>query len=113
MTDLLDDTSTHTLRRDGISPDDLARELDALGPRWSVADGALSLALVGPMSRAGAAAAFACTLADELEHHPRIVIEPHGLVLEIRTYDAASITVDDLVFAARIEEWLRANGWPA
>ena len=112
MSKLLDDISTHTLRRDGIAHEELSRELEALGPRWSIIDDALQLALPGPMSRTGVAAAFAGTLADELDHHPRIVLERHGLTLEIRTYDASSITVTDLVFAARIEQWLRANGWP-
>jgi pterin-4a-carbinolamine dehydratase len=112
MSKLLDDISTHTLRRDGIAQDELSRELDALGPRWSIIDDALQLALPGPMCRTGVVAAFAGTLADELDHHPRIVIERHGMTLAIRTYDASSITVTDLVFAARIEQWLRANGWP-
>jgi 4a-hydroxytetrahydrobiopterin dehydratase len=109
----LDDLATHTISRDGISLKEIARELDALGPRWSVVDGELRLWLPGPMSRTGVAAAFCGTLADELDHHPRIVLEYAGMTLSIVTHDAGAITVLDLVYAARVEQWLRANGWPA
>jgi pterin-4a-carbinolamine dehydratase len=108
----LDDIATHTISRDGLSPEELARELDALGSRWSVTDGALRLEVRGSMAKTGAAAAFAGTLADELDHHPRIVLDRGVMLLAIRTPEARSVTVLDLVFAARIEQWLRNNGWP-
>jgi pterin-4a-carbinolamine dehydratase len=64
------------------------------------------------MSRTGVAVAFVGTLADELEHHPKVVLDRDGMTLSIRTTGARSVTVIDLVFAARVEQWLRANGWP-
>ncbi|MGN6108192.1 MAG: 4a-hydroxytetrahydrobiopterin dehydratase [Kofleriaceae bacterium] len=109
----LDDLATHTISRDAIAPDELARELVALGPRWSVVGGELQLVLEAPMGRTGAVAAFAGSIADELDHHPRMVLDHRGLVLTIHTHDAKAITVLDLVFAARLEQYLRANGWPA
>ena len=64
------------------------------------------------MMRTGKVAAFAGALADELDHHPRIVLEYGGLSLEISTHDAKAITVIDLVYAARLEQWIRNNGFP-
>jgi pterin-4a-carbinolamine dehydratase len=46
-----------------------------------------------------------------MDHHPRIVLEYAGMTLSIHTHDAKAITVTDLVYAARLERWLRANGW--
>jgi pterin-4a-carbinolamine dehydratase len=112
MGNLLDDLSTDTIKLDGFSPDELARELHALGPRWSLVEGALHLALPGPMTRTGVAAAFVGTLAEELEHYPQVALDRDGMTLSIRTHGARSVTVIDLVFAARVEQWLRANGWP-
>ena len=63
------------------------------------------------MAKTGEVAAAAGMLADELDHHPRIVVEYRKLVLAISTHDAHAITVMDLVYAARLEQWLRANGW--
>lgn len=111
MASHFDDVSTHTLRRDSISPDQLERELETLGPRWAEVNGALHLLLPGSMSRIGVVAAFAGALADELDHHPRILLDRDGMSLAIQSYDAISVTVTDLVYAARLEQWLRANGW--
>jgi pterin-4a-carbinolamine dehydratase len=108
----VDDISTNQISRDGISADDLARELDALGPRWTIIGGGLHLAVPGPMSRTGVAVAFIGTLADELDHHPRIALDRHTMTLSIRTDGAEAVTLIDLVFAARVEQWLRGNGWP-
>ncbi|HWO23480.1 MAG TPA: hypothetical protein VNO30_32285 [Kofleriaceae bacterium] len=108
----VDDMSTNQISSDGIPPEDLARELDALGPRWSTADGGLHLTVPGPMSLTGVAVAFIGTLADELEHYPRIVLERDAMTLSIRSDGAESVTIIDLVFAARVEQWLRGNGWP-
>jgi pterin-4a-carbinolamine dehydratase len=107
----LDDIVTHTISRDGLSEAELARELDALGPRWTIEDGALRLEVAGTMAKTGAAAAFAGTLADQLDHHPRIVLDGGAMHLSIRTPEAKTVTVLDLVFAARVEQWLRHNGW--
>jgi hypothetical protein len=96
----------------GRSAFDLERELAALGERWCEAGGALHLALAGAMSETGVAAAFAGALAEELGHYPEVALERCGLTLSIRTPGARGVTVLDLVFAARVEAWLRANGWP-
>jgi pterin-4a-carbinolamine dehydratase len=108
----IDDISTNQISRDGLPPDDLARELDALGPRWTVVGGGLHLAVPGPMSRTGVAVAFIGTLADELDHHPRIALDRHAMTLSIRTDGTDTVTIIDLVFAERVEQWLRGNGWP-
>lgn len=108
----LDSLASNTLSRTVLTPEQLQQEVSALGLRWTIEGKDLRLDLTGgPMAKAGAAAAYATTLADELEHHPRIVLEYTGMVLTIHTHDQGAITVLDLVFAARLERWLRANGW--
>jgi pterin-4a-carbinolamine dehydratase len=107
----LDALATQPIRRTAVAPHELARALALLGARWSIVDPDLHLALSGAMTRTGAVAAFAGALADELDHHPRIVLEYAGLTLAIHTHDRQAITVLDVVYAARIEQWLRANGW--
>jgi len=108
----LDALASHTISRDRFTAAELAKEVAALGPRWSIADDELRLALRGPMTRTGAAAAYAGKLADELDHHPSIVLEYAGMTLTIHTHDQHAITVLDLVYGARLEKWLRENGWP-
>ena len=54
---------------------------------------------------------YAASLADEMDHHPTIVLEYAGLTLKIHTHDARAITLIDLVYAARLERWLRTSGW--
>ena len=108
----LDSIATHTVSRDAIATNELQDELDQLGPRWTRHAGALQLQLAGPMTRTGAAAAAFAALADELDHHPKIVLEQTGLVLTIKTAESKAITVLDLVYAARAELWLRGNDWP-
>jgi pterin-4a-carbinolamine dehydratase len=108
----LDSIATHTLSRDAIAANELQNELDQLGSRWSGHAGSLQLRLDGPMGRTGAAAAAFAALAEELEHHPKIVLEDSGLTLTIKTNESKAITVIDLVYAARAELWLRGNGWP-
>jgi pterin-4a-carbinolamine dehydratase len=107
----LEALASHTVSRDRFESEELAREVELLGPRWSISAGELRLDLKGPMTRTSAAAAQAGALADELDHHPRIVIEYPGMTLTIHTHDKQAITVLDLVYAARLEQWLRANGW--
>ena len=109
----LDTLATPTITRRPLKPEELDPEVALLGPSWSVSGGELRLQLTGPMTRTAAAAAFAGALADELDHHPKIVIEYAGLVLTINTHDARAITVIDLIYAARLEQWLRVHGWPA
>ncbi len=110
MTDL-EAMATLTVSRDGLRPEELSDELGQLGPHWSIASNELCLALQGTMTRTGEVAAFAGALADELDHHPKITLEYRKLSLAINTHDAKAITVLDLVYAARLEQWLRAHGW--
>src|SRR4051812_11799602 len=103
----LDEVASHTTSRVKIAPSEYATELAALGTRWTIENDVLRLSLQGPMTKTGGVAAFAGGLADELDHHPKIVLEYSGLALTINTHDAGNaITVMDLVFAARLEKWL-------
>lgn len=108
----LGELASHTPSHENVLPGEMGRELALLGRRWTVSGGQLRLALPGPgMTKTAAAAAYAGKLADELDHHPTIAIEYQGLHLAIYTHDANAITVLDLVYAARLEQWLRTNGW--
>jgi 4a-hydroxytetrahydrobiopterin dehydratase len=107
----LDTLAATTLEMREVDTDVLRDEVAGLGKRWSIVDGELVLELRGqPMSKHVAVIAHAAKLADELDHHPRIVLEYAGMTLAIHTHDAHAITVTDLVYAARLEQWLRANG---
>lgn len=105
--------ATHAPARDPLSLPALAVPLATLGAGWSVVDGQLRLDLRGPMTRTGAVAAFAGALADELDHHPTITLTYPGLHLAIDTHDhtgpagTRAITQLDLIFAARLERFLR------
>ncbi|MEO8705690.1 MAG: protein kinase [Kofleriaceae bacterium] len=109
----LEQLSDQTLSRSLMDPAVLAREVKQLGKRWSLVGSAvLELALVSrSMASLASAIAHVSAIADELDHHPSIVVEHPRLVITIHAYDDKSITVLDLVFAARIEQWLRDNGW--
>jgi len=108
----LDSLANVTTARTRVTPEEMKEELDALGSRWTVVEPDLRLTLKGPMTKTGLVAAHAGALADELDHHPNISLEYAGLTLSIHTHDQRGITVLDLVYAARLEQWLRANGWP-
>lgn len=108
----LESMASNTLSRTALTMEQLQQEVAALGPRWSLEGNELRLDLTGaPMTKCGLAAAYAAQLADELDHHPRILLEFAGMALTIHTHDVKAITVIDLVYAARFERWLRANGW--
>lgn len=108
----LQELANHTVNaRSQLTPHELTNELATLGKRWSVEGPDLRLDLEGAMARTGAVVAHAGALADELDHHPSIQLEYAGLVLKIHTHDKHAITVLDLVYAARLEQWLRSNGW--
>jgi len=112
MADDLDALAANTLSRSALTQEQLQKEVESLGSRWSIDGEHLKLELKGaPMAKCGAAAAHAAVLADELDHHPTIVLEYAGMTLTINTHDKKAITVLDLVYAARLERWLRAAGW--
>lgn len=108
----LDSIASNTVSRSTLDPAQLRQEVAALGPRWSIDGVDLKCELRGAaMAKCGEAAAYAAQLADEMDHHPRIVLEYAGLTLTIHTHDKQAVTVMDLVYAARLERWLRQNGW--
>lgn len=108
----LDSLASNTISRSPIPEGQLQQEVAALGPRWAIVGRELRCELRGKtMTQYGEAAAYASRLADELDHHPRIELAYGGLNLMINTHDQNAITVTDLVYAARLEKWLRTNGW--
>jgi pterin-4a-carbinolamine dehydratase len=108
----LEEIANHTVTtRSNLTPHEVTSEIEVLGARWTIDGLDLRLDLKGPMAKTGAVAAHAGALADELDHHPSISLEYAGLVLKIHTHDKQAITVLDLVYAARLEQWLRSNGW--
>jgi pterin-4a-carbinolamine dehydratase len=108
----LESLASNTLSRSALEPTQLQQEVAALGPRWAIAGNELRCELRGePMAKYGEAAAFASQLADEMDHHPRIELAYGGMNLMIHTHDKNAITITDLVYAARLERWLRGNGW--
>jgi pterin-4a-carbinolamine dehydratase len=112
MPENLDELADHTLKGSLLDKKQIEDELQGLGARWSVDGKDLKLELKGqPMAKCGAAVAFATSLADEMEHHPKIVMEYPGTILTIHTHDKKAITVIDFIYAARLERWLRENGW--
>jgi serine/threonine protein kinase len=97
-----------TLTRSEIEPQELAREVKMLGKRWSLVDGDLVLDLYSrEMTKLAQVIERAATIADEIDHPPKIMIEFPHLKLTI----AKAIAVIDLVFAARLEQYLCENGW--
>ena len=107
----LDDLAARPIARTRLDAAALAADLAVLGARWAVAGDDLRLELTGPMRRTGAVTAYAGALADQLDHHPTITLAYAGLTLAIHTHDAHAITTLDLVYAARLEQWLRTNAW--
>jgi serine/threonine protein kinase len=105
---LIADMSDQTLSRQRLADDDLAREVKALGKRWSLANTDLVLDFYSrEMQKLARVVACAAEIADEVDDHPTVVIEfPH---LQITLSDAAAVVT--LVFAARLEQWLRERGW--
>jgi 4a-hydroxytetrahydrobiopterin dehydratase len=107
----IDGLASNTLGRKTLDPGQIAGEMTALGPRWSLSGSEIQLALkLQPMVKAAEVVAAAAKLADEMDHHPKIVLEYAGITLTINTHDANGITMMDLVFAARLERWLRDKG---
>ena len=108
----LDSLASNTVSKSLVTEEQLRQEVAALGNRWTIDGLDLKCRLEGGVfAKYGEAAAYAAKLADEMEHHPRIIMEYGGTALLIHTHDANAITVMDLVYAARFERWLRSNGW--
>ena len=109
----LDSLSTQTISKSTLSDAQIREQVAALGARWSIDGEDLKLELKGPegMAKCGAAVAHATQLADEMNHHPTIHMEYPGTTLTIHTHDKKAITMIDFIYAARLEGWLRLNGW--
>ena len=94
-----------TLSRSRLSEADLAREVKTLGKRWSLQGTALVLDYYSrDPRRMGSIVEHAMSVAGELDHQDaHITLEgPH---LRLALGDGAGVVA--LVFAARIEQWLR------
>lgn len=112
MANELESLAKRKHERRPLSAEELAPDVATLGERWSLADGKLRMHVPAKgMTKTGQLAAHAGALADEIDHHPTIHIEYPGLTLTIDTHDVGGITGTDLVYAARLEQWLRENGW--
>ena len=108
----LEAIASYTLGRKKLDPTQLSGELAALGARWSIVGDELRLVLpVKPMAKAAAVVGAAAAVADDLDHHPTITVEYAGVKLAINTHDAGGLTITDFVYAARLERWLRAQGY--
>ena len=108
----IESLSDQTVSRSSLDPAELAREVKQLGRRWSLDGNDLKLELFSrSMTKLAAAIHHTATIADEMDHQPKILVEAPRMTLTIHAYDGNAITVLDLVFAARLEQWLRENGW--
>jgi len=107
----VDALSDRTMSRTPLAPEQVAREVKQLGKRWAFVDGNLRLELSSrSMTKLASAIQHLASIADEIDHQPHVVIEYPRLTVTLRP-DRGSITVLELVFAARIEQWLLANRW--
>jgi serine/threonine protein kinase len=110
----MEQLTDQTLSRQLLDPVVLAREVKQLGKRWTLDGTSLKLELFDrSMAKLSQVIAYASTVADEIDHQPMIAVRAPKLTLTIKAYDGKAIAVLDLVFAARIEQWLRDTGWSA
>ncbi len=90
---------------------DIAREVKQLGKRWSLAGETVQLELYSrSMTKLADVIQHIAAIADESTHHPRIALDYPKLTLTIHP-EKGTITVRQLVFAARIEQWLLSIRW--
>jgi serine/threonine protein kinase len=91
-----------------MEPIQIAREVKALGKRWLLAGPDLQADVHHEsMARLASIVSAAATIGDELSHHPMVELRVPRLRITIPGVGR----VVDLVLAARIEHWLRSNGW--
>jgi len=102
------DISDMTVSRTQLSSGELLREVKALGKRWSLEHGDLHLDVYSrQMAKLASVIGGIAAISDEMEHFPKVQLAHPRLRVTIPT----AMTVVDLVFAARVEAWLRDNGW--
>jgi serine/threonine protein kinase len=104
----IDNISDQTVSRTQLAPAELAREVQQLGKRWALVEKDLVLEIYSrEMKKLAEAFSAAAAFADEMEQQPKVAIDFPRMRLTIPKATA----VVDLVFAARLEAWLRDNGW--
>ena len=100
-----------TTSRSLLDPAWLTQQLEMLGQRWALTGNGLRLAVHGSMRRTAALVSIAAAIGDELNHHPSITLDATHLELTIYTRQVNAITKLDLIYAARLEMWLREHGY--
>jgi len=91
-----------------LEPIAIAREVKALGKRWTHSGSDLYCDIYSDhMTKLAAAISAIAVIADDLARHPLLGLRVPHLRITIRNAER----VNDLVLAARIEEWFRSNGW--
>ncbi|HTL33650.1 MAG TPA: serine/threonine-protein kinase [Kofleriaceae bacterium] len=97
-----------TVSRQRLAPNELAREVQQLGKRWKLCGSDLVLDVFSrEMQKLAAVVTTAAAIADEMDMQPIIAIELPRMRLTIANAGA----VMDLVFAARVEQWLLEQTW--
>src|SRR5262249_20224249 len=98
--------SDQTLSGARLTRAELEREVRQLGKRWALAGDDLEVVVYSrEMARFARVIDQVAVLSDELELRPRIVVEFPRLAVTIK----AASTVGELIFAARLEQWLREH----
>jgi len=90
------------------SSEELNAWLDA-HPLWRVASGHLLLEHSAPYRVSGALAAASVALADEIDHHPIMIIGFNSLRIELWTHDKGGITALDFQLASFMDEFLATH----
>ena len=100
--------SDQTVSRSRLEPSELVREVKVLGKRWSLEGENLVLQVYSrTYAKLASVAVQAATIADDMDQDPHIELGLPRLRLVIQR--AGEIV--DLVYAARLEHWLREAGW--
>jgi eukaryotic-like serine/threonine-protein kinase len=104
----IDKLSDQTVSRTQLPAAELAREVQQLGKRWTLENTDLVVEIHShEMKKLAAVFVAAVAIADEMDLQPKVAIDVPRLRLTI----PKATSVVDLVFAARVEAWLRDNGW--
>lgn len=78
---------------------------ERLPPKWELADGEIVRTYEFETYLKGVEfATDVARLADELDHHPRIVIEFRTVTVAVHSHDVGGVTERDLKFADRLAE---------
>jgi len=94
-----------------LDPAWLTQQIEMLGERWSLTGDGLRLSVRGSMRRTAALVSIAAAIGTELAHYPAITLDAIHLELTIYTRQVNAITKLDLIYAARLEMWLREHGY--